>query len=51
MSNTQNDQLTELSGSMGKTGDFIRENKKSLIVIAATIIGLVVLFLHTKSFI
>lgn len=44
MSNTQKDQLTDLTGSMGKTGDFIQENKKSLLVIGVTIVGLVVLF-------
>ncbi|HET8830331.1 MAG TPA: tetratricopeptide repeat protein [Pelobium sp.] len=44
MSNTENEQLSNLSSPMGKTGDFIQENKKSLIVIAATIVGLVVLF-------
>ncbi|MFC5282849.1 tetratricopeptide repeat protein [Pedobacter alpinus] len=50
MSNTQTDQVSELSGSMGKTGDFIQENKKSLIVIAATILGLVVLFFAYQKF-
>ncbi len=44
MSNTENEQLSNLTSSMGKTGDFIQENKKSLIVIAATVVGLVVLF-------
>ncbi len=50
MSNTQNDQLSELTGSMGKTGVFIQENRKSLLVIGATILGLVVLFFAYQKF-
>jgi tetratricopeptide (TPR) repeat protein len=50
MSNTQNDQLSELTASMGKTGDFIQENKKSLLVIGGTIIALVLLFFAYQQF-
>jgi tetratricopeptide (TPR) repeat protein len=50
MSYTQNDQLSELTSSMGKTGDFIQENKKSLLVIGGTIIGLVLLFFAYQKF-
>ncbi len=44
MSNNQNDNLTELTGSLGKTGSFIQENSKSLLVIGGTIVGLILLF-------
>ncbi|RKD18579.1 hypothetical protein BCY91_14635 [Pelobium manganitolerans] len=44
MSNAQKDQTITQPSSIGKTSFFIQENKKSLIVIAATIVGLIVLF-------
>lgn len=44
MSKTENNQLSELTGSMGKAGDFIQENKNSLLVIGGAILGLVLLF-------
>ncbi len=44
MSDTQNDQLSQLTASMGKTGDFIQENKKSLLFIGATVVGLIILY-------
>ena len=50
MSNTGNNQSSNFTSPMGKTGDFIQENKKSLIVIAATIVGLVVLFFAYQKF-
>ncbi len=50
MSNTENNQLSELTGSMGKTGDFIQENRKSLLVIGGAILGLVVLFFAYQKF-
>ena len=50
MSDKQKDQLSELTDSMGKTGDFIQENRKSLIVIGATIVALVVLFFAYQKF-
>lgn len=50
MTNTQKDQLSELTGSMGKTGDFIQENRKSLLVIGGTIVALVLLFFAYQRF-
>lgn len=50
MSNTQNDQLSELTGSLGKTGDFIQENRKSLLVIGGTVLGLILLFFAYQKF-
>ena len=50
MSNTGNNQSSNFTSPMDKTGDFIQENKKSLIVIAATIVGLVVLFFAYQKF-
>ena len=50
MTDTQKDQLSELTGSMGKTGDFIQENRKSLLVIGGTIVGLVLLFFAYQRF-
>lgn len=50
MSETQKDQLSQLTGSMGKTGDFIQENRKSLLVIGGTIVGLVLLFFAYQKF-
>ncbi len=50
MTNTEHDQPSNLSSSMGKTGDFIQENKKSLIVIGATIVGLIILFFAYQQF-
>lgn len=50
MSNTKQEQSVNLASSMGKASDFIQENKKSLIVIAATIVGLVVLFFAYQKF-
>ncbi len=44
MSDNQNNQLSDLTGQMGKTGVFIQENKKSLLVIGGTVLGLVFLF-------
>lgn len=44
MSNTQKDQSSGVTFSMDRASDFIQENKKSLIVIVATVVGLVVLF-------
>lgn len=50
MSNKQKDQLSELTGSLGKTGDFIQENKKSLLVIVGTVVGLILLFFAYQKF-
>lgn len=50
MLNTQNDQAPELQASLNKTGHFIRENQKSLIVIGATIVGLILLFFAYQRF-
>nr|WP_294896169.1 tetratricopeptide repeat protein [uncultured Pedobacter sp.] len=50
MSNTQKDRSSGLTMSMDRAGYFVQENKKSLIVIAATIVGLVVLFFAYQKF-
>ncbi|MBD3748199.1 MAG: tetratricopeptide repeat protein [Sphingobacteriales bacterium] len=50
MSNKQKDQLSELTGSLGKTGDFIQENRKSLLVILGTVVGLILLFFAYQKF-
>lgn len=50
MSNKQKDQLSELTGSLGKTGVFIQENRKSLLVIVGTVVGLILLFFAYQKF-
>lgn len=50
MSNKQKDQLAELTGSLGKTGLFIQENRKSLLVIVGTVVGLILLFFAYQRF-
>jgi len=50
MSNTQIDHSSQLENSIGKTGSFIQENRKSLIVIGATVVGLVLLFFAYQKF-
>jgi tetratricopeptide (TPR) repeat protein len=50
MSDKQNNQLSELSGQLGKTGAFIQENKKSLFVIGGTVLGLIFLFFAYQKF-
>jgi tetratricopeptide (TPR) repeat protein len=50
MSEKQNNQQSELAVEFGKTGAFIQENKKSLLVIASTILGLLVLFFAYQKF-
>ena len=50
MSKTQKNQLSDLTSSLGKTGDFIQENKKSLLVIGGTVIGLILLFFAYQYF-
>lgn len=50
MLNTQNEQAPELQASLNKTGHFIQENQKSLIVIGATIVGLILLFFAYQKF-
>ncbi len=50
MSDKQNDQLAQLTGEWGKTGAFIQENRKSLMVIGATVVGLILLFFAYQKF-
>ncbi|MBK0382032.1 tetratricopeptide repeat protein [Pedobacter sp. SD-b] len=50
MSKTQIDQPSPLSNSMSRTSFFIEENKKSLLVIGCTIIGLVLLYFAYQKF-
>ncbi len=50
MANKQNDQLSALTASWGRTGVFIQENRKSLLVIGGTVIGLVLLFFAYQRF-
>ena len=50
MSEKQNKQQSELAVEFGKTGAFIQENKKSLLVIASTVLGLLVLFFAYQKF-
>ena len=50
MSDKQNDQLAQLTGEWGKTGTFIQENRKSLMVIGVTVVGLILLFFAYQRF-
>ncbi|MFD1628793.1 tetratricopeptide repeat protein [Pseudopedobacter beijingensis] len=46
MSNTQIEQTQKAeSATVGRTGNFIQENRKSLLVIGSTIVGLILLFI------
>ena len=50
MSNTQFEQKPETVSSLGKTGSFVQENSKSLMVIGGTIVGLILLFFAYQKF-
>jgi tetratricopeptide (TPR) repeat protein len=50
MSNTKIEQPSQLSNSMSRTSFFIQENKKSLLVIGGTIVGLILLFFAYQKF-
>ncbi len=50
MSKTEIEQPSPLSTSMNKTSFFIQENKKSLLVIGGTVIGLILLFFAYQKF-
>lgn len=50
MSKDQKDNIIEAENQLGKTGKFVQENTKSLAVIAAAIIGLVLLYVGYQNF-
>jgi tetratricopeptide (TPR) repeat protein len=50
MSKDQKVNITEADNQLGKTGKFVQENTKSLAVIAAAIIGLVLLYVGYQNF-
>jgi len=50
MSKTEVEQPSQLSNSMSRTSFFIQENKKSLLVIGGTVIGLILLFFAYQKF-
>jgi tetratricopeptide (TPR) repeat protein len=50
MSNTQIDSTPEVVGSLGKTGSFIQENRKSLLIIGGAVVGLILLFFAYQNF-
>lgn len=51
MSNTQTEQTTQVgTPNLGRTGNFIQENRKSLLVIGGTIVGLILLFFAYQKF-
>jgi tetratricopeptide (TPR) repeat protein len=50
MSKDQKHNITETENELGNTGKFVQENAKSLAVIAAAIIGLVLLYFGYQNF-
>jgi tetratricopeptide (TPR) repeat protein len=50
MSKDHKDNITEADNQLGKSGKFVQENAKSLAVIAAAIIGLVLLYVGYQNF-
>jgi tetratricopeptide (TPR) repeat protein len=50
MSKDQKDNIPQAEDQFGKTGKFVQENAKSLAVIAAAIIGLVLLYVGYQNF-
>lgn len=50
MSNTQFEQKPEVVSSLGKTGNFVQENSKSLMIIGGAIVGLILLFFAYQKF-